>query len=151
MRRLSRSPTISSSFRRKTLLQIVHKYSISFYHERFTFIFAWDQCIHPRSTIVENDGRVTLKARCFIFFFFSLFSNIYIPPRSVQGPLAKRDLEDPRWSYFTLRQCRSSGMSISGFLDTVTHIKSSKSRADLVVSRTSSIVMIVSAPVWTPH
>lgn len=146
MRRLSRSPTISSSFHRKTLLQIVHKYSVSFYHERFTFIFALDQYIHPRSTIVENDGRVTLKARCFIFFF-SLFSNIYIPPRSVQGPLAKRDLVDPRWSYFTLRQCRSSGMSISGFLDTVTHIKSCKSRADLVVSRTSSIVMIVSAPV----
>lgn len=144
MRRLSRSPTISSSFRRKTLLQIVHKYSVSFYHERFTFIFALDQCIHHRSTIIENDGRVTLKARC---FFFSLFSNIYIPPRSVQGPLAKRDLEDPRWSYFTLRQCRLSGMSISGFLDTLTHIKSSKARADFVASRTSSIVMIVSAPV----
>lgn len=146
MRRLSRSPTISSSLRRKTLLQIVHKYSVLFYHERFTFIFALDQCIHPQSTIVENDGRVTLKARCFIFFF-SLFSNIYIPPRSVQGPLAKRGLEDPRWSYFTLRQCRSSGMSISGFLDTVTRIKSSKARVDLVVSRTSSIVMIVFAPV----
>lgn len=145
MRRLSRSPTISSSIRRKTLLQIVHKYSVLFYHERFTFIFALDQCIHPQSTIVENDGRVTLKARCFIFF--SLFSNIYIPPRSVQGPLAKRGLEDPRWSYFTLRQCRSSGMSISGFLDTVTRIKSSKARVDLVVSRTSSIVMIVFAPV----